>query len=98
MGAHMLLCIHLYFSSGVLAVGWEEWKDMIDDLCLTNYLFTCSVPLSLPPRLTHVLTHFLLVLVTGHPLVFEYICRYQSKAGQLMTFGSWRYPCQNPGY
>ena len=68
MGARMLLYIHLYFSSGVLAVAWEQWKGMIDELCLTSYLFTCYVPLSLPPSLSHTLTHLLLVPVNGYPV------------------------------
>lgn len=98
MGAGMPLCLRLYFSSGFLAVAWEKWKGMIDDLCLTNYLFTCCVPLSLPPCLSHTLPHFLFVPVTGYPHVSEHVLSISEQAGQLMPFGSWKYPFQNPGY
>lgn len=32
-------------------VAWESWGDMMDEICLSGYLFFVSVPVSLPPRL-----------------------------------------------
>lgn len=49
----------------MLTVAWDKWKGMIDELCLTNYLSICSIPLSWLPCITQTLTHFFLVPVIG---------------------------------
>lgn len=85
---------HLYVFCGVLAVSQERWGDM------TNNVWTTSSFYPLHPLcffVSYTRTASLLAAVIRYTFCVR-ACSVSEGAEQPLSLGSWRYPCQNPGY